>query len=75
MYYRADMNHEFYQVMVGTPTMSVHGWRQLAEWSIKYSCLRSDQLEEGLKIFRKRWEDFCEWIVREYGRYADTLDV
>ncbi|KAF4308371.1 Adenosine/AMP deaminase [Botryosphaeria dothidea] len=73
--FRADMNHEFYQVMVGTPTMSVHGWRQLAEWSIKYSCLRSDQLEEGLKIFRKRWEDFCEWIVREYGRYADTLDV
>ncbi|KAL1626864.1 hypothetical protein SLS56_006592 [Neofusicoccum ribis] len=73
--FRADMNHEFYQVMVGTPIMSVHGWRQLAEWSIKYSCIDEEQQEDGLRIFKERWEIFCQWIVEEYADYADTLEI
>ncbi|OJD30609.1 adenosine amp deaminase [Diplodia corticola] len=50
----ADMNHEFYQVMVGTPVMSVHGWRQLIEWSIEYSCLEDEKKLHGFKFFREQ---------------------
>lgn len=73
--HRADMNHEFYQVMVGTPSMTVHGWRQLAEWSIKYSCLNKEQMEDGFRIFKERWEMFCQMIVEEYGPRAEALEV
>ncbi|KAH7038925.1 cat eye syndrome critical region protein 1 [Macrophomina phaseolina] len=71
----ADMNHEFYQVMVGTPTMSIHGWRQLAKWSIEHSCLKHEEIEDGLRFFGERWESFCEWVVTEYGDYARSLDI
>lgn len=69
------MNHEFYQVMVGTPTMSMHGWRQLAKWSIEHSCLKHEEIEDGLRFFGERWESFCEWVVNEYGDYARSLDI
>lgn len=61
------MSHEFYQVMVGDPTMNLHGWRQLAEWSLQYSCLSAQEVEQGLKYWRESWEEFCSWIVTTYG--------
>jgi adenosine deaminase CECR1 len=70
-----SVSHEFYQVMVGSPTMSIHGWRQLVEWSVQYSCLSvSDQVEAG-RILAREWEDFCQWIVDQYGEYAQGLNV
>jgi len=61
--------------MVGSTTMSVHGWRQLAEWSLEFSCLSENETKEGLEIFRREWEEFCKWIVEEYGAYAESLDI
>jgi len=61
--------------MVGSTTMSVHGWRQLAEWSLEFSCLSEDEKKEGLEIFRREWEEFCEWIVEKYDAYAESLDI
>ena len=69
------MNHEFYQVMVGTPIMSVHGWRQLIEWSIKYSCLDNDAKTHGFNFFRRQWEEFCQWIVDTYEEHAKGLEI
>lgn len=68
-----SVSHEFYQVMVGSTTMSLHGWRQLAEWSIEYSCLGSKEKVEARRIFEQEWEVFCGWIIEEYGLHASTL--
>ena len=61
--------------MVGSPSMNIHGWRQLAEWSIQYSCLDEKDQIEARRIFKKEWEDFCGWIIDNYGEYAEGLDV
>jgi adenosine deaminase CECR1 len=55
--------------------MSIHGWRQLVEWSIEFSCLNERDQEEARRIFKREWEGFCQWVVEKYGGYADTLDV
>jgi adenosine deaminase CECR1 len=61
--------------MVGSPAMNLHGWRQLAEWSIEYSLLKPEEKIKALAIFHLDWERFCEWIISKYGDHADTLDV
>lgn len=55
--------------------MNLHGWRQLAEWSLEYSCLNHDEKERGMNIFRREWEKACERIITEYGAHADSLDI
>lgn len=57
------MNHEFYQIMVGAPTMSLYSWKQLAHWSIEYSCLSPKEKTKGYKILAETWQDFCQTIV------------
>jgi adenosine deaminase CECR1 len=74
------MSHEFYQIMVGSPTISIHSWKQLALWSLEYSCLNDTQKERGKEIFLKTWEIFCEKVVEKYkdlfkGDKLDQLDV
>ncbi len=58
--------------MVGNPTMNLHGWRQLAAWSIDYSCLSELDRRKAHEIFRDEWEQFCQMIVREYGPLVAT---
>lgn len=53
--------------MVGDTRMSLHGWKQLAEWSIEHACLTDKEREEGLIILRREWELFCKKIVETYG--------
>jgi adenosine deaminase CECR1 len=60
--------------MVGSPSMNLHGWRQLAEWSIDFCCLSDGEKNTAHQIFRHAWEQFCEWIVKEYGAYAASLE-
>lgn len=58
-----SMNHEFYQIMVGTPTMSLYSWKQLARWSIEYSCLSKSDKKKGLEILDTAWQKFCQIVV------------
>ncbi|KAJ4293849.1 hypothetical protein N0V88_005363 [Collariella sp. IMI 366227] len=44
--------HDFYQIMAGKPDMTLHGLRQLVEWSIEHSCMEPALMEE----VRKSWE-------------------
>jgi adenosine deaminase CECR1 len=73
------MSHEFYQIMVGAPTMSLYSWKQLAKWSIQYSCLEVEEKKEGQDILDKSWKEFCQTVVREYGplmkeEFPDEID-
>ena len=70
------MSHEFYQILVGSPTISIHSWKQLALWSLEYSCLNQDQKQQGEAIFKRTWETFCEKVVREYDGLltGDTIN-
>lgn len=61
------MSHEFYQIMVGAPTMTLYSWKQLARWSLEYSCLSPAQQTEGLKYLDKSWKVFCQDVVDKYG--------
>lgn len=71
--YSSSLSYEFYQVMVGDTRMTIHGWKQLAEWSLEHSCLDDSQQKRSMEIFAREWETFCEWVVREYGEYASKL--
>jgi adenosine deaminase CECR1 len=53
--------------MVGAPSMNIHGWKQLALWSLEYSCLSEADKERGKTIFLKSWKEFCEIVVTQYG--------
>ena len=69
----SSLSHEFYQVMVGDTRMNVHGWKQLAEWSIEHSCLNDAERERAMDIFARDWETFCAWVVNTYGECAARL--
>jgi adenosine deaminase CECR1 len=71
--YSSNLSQEFYQVMAGDPRMTVHGWKQLAQWSIEHSCLTPAQIKEAQDIHARAWAEFCDWVVDEHGRHADTL--
>lgn len=62
-----SMSHEFYQIMVGAPTMSLYSWKQLARWSIDYSCLSKKEQIEAHRIHNSSWKDFCKEVVERYG--------
>lgn len=61
--------------MVGSPAMNIHGWRQLVEWSVEHSMLSLTQKLEAREILKREWEQFCLWIIEEYGAFADELEI
>jgi adenosine deaminase CECR1 len=61
--------------MVGSPAMNIHGWRQLVEWSVEHSMLSLTQKLEAREILRREWEQFCAWIIEEYGAFAAELKI
>ncbi|PKS11466.1 hypothetical protein jhhlp_003230 [Lomentospora prolificans] len=66
-FFRSTLSHDFYQVMIGRADMSLHGWRQLIEWSLQHSCM-SDGERQGVWVqWEKRWEEFLDWMLVEYG--------
>lgn len=69
------MSHEFYQIMVGAPTISLYSWKQLARWSIEYSCLSPAQQAEGRKILDDNWKVFCQNVVDKYGDLMAGDDI
>jgi len=69
-----SLSHEFYQVLVGDPRMGIHGWKQLALWSLEHACLEAGEIEHAKEIFGKQWETFCEWVVEKFGEFAGGLE-
>lgn len=70
-----SMSHEFYQIMVGAPTMSLYSWKQLARWSIDYSCLSNTQQARAHEIFDKNWVEFCGDVVKQYDDLMNNDEI
>lgn len=47
--------------------MNIHSWKQLALWSLEYSCLSKEEKERGKTIFLESWKEFCNVVVRRFG--------
>jgi adenosine deaminase CECR1 len=69
------MSHEFYQIMVGAPSISLYSWKQLAKWSIDYSCLSKEDQVKGHKILKGDWEKFCQYVVKKYDGLMNGDEV
>ncbi|KAK1759589.1 putative adenosine amp deaminase protein [Echria macrotheca] len=69
--FKSRLSHDFYQVMAGKADMTIHGLRQLAEWSIEHSCLEDDKKAAVRKDWEVMWGVFCKWIVDNYGHLAN----
>ena len=61
------MSHEFYQIMVGAPTISLYSWKQLARWSLEYSCLSPAKQAKGREYLDQSWKLFCQQVVDKHG--------
>ncbi|KAK5122871.1 hypothetical protein LTR08_006822 [Meristemomyces frigidus] len=61
----SSLSYEFYRVMVGDTRMSVHGWKQLAEWSLQHSCLTAEELEKPMfhELQLAREGDFLSDVI------------
>mgnify|MGYP003624082233 CR=1 FL=1 len=55
--------------------MSLYSWKQLARWSIDYSCLKDPQKAEGHNYLNQDWKEFCDYIVEEYGGLVVNEDI
>jgi adenosine deaminase CECR1 len=53
--------------MIGSEAMSLQGWKQLAKWSLEHSCMNPEELEAVTAEWTRKWNEFCQWIVDEYG--------
>ena len=49
--------------MAGKADMTIHGWRQLIEWSIEHSCMHEELKAEVQIAWKHDWAKFCQEIV------------
>ena len=64
--FRSSLSHDFYQVFVGREDFTLHGWRQLIEWSLEHACLNKDECTRVYGEWRKLWDEFLDWILEDY---------
>ena len=53
--------------MIGKDDMTLHGWRQLIEWSLEHSRMSDDERAEVKKKWQDRWDEFLRWMNTKYG--------
>jgi adenosine deaminase CECR1 len=46
--------------------MTLHGWRQLIQWSIDHSCMDDNERASVQQAWSNKWKEFCDWVVKEY---------
>ncbi|KAH8811980.1 adenosine deaminase family protein-like protein [Xylogone sp. PMI_703] len=71
-FYRSSLSHDFYQVMIGSNAMDLYGWKQLIIWSLEKSCMSDAERESVTREWEVRWDEFCQWIVKEYGKRLEN---
>ncbi|KAL2755570.1 hypothetical protein ACRALDRAFT_2041905 [Sodiomyces alcalophilus JCM 7366] len=70
--FRSTLSHDFYQVTVGKSDMSLHGWRQLIEWSLEHSCMDDREREMVYEMWKRRWDRFLHEVI-ELGMKEGVL--
>lgn len=55
--------------------MTLYSWKQLARWSIEYSCLSPDEKTEGQRLLDKSWIEFCDNVIKRYGNLMEKDGV
>ncbi|KAK1754197.1 hypothetical protein QBC47DRAFT_302869 [Echria macrotheca] len=73
--FRSTLSHDFYQIMVGSSSMTLHGWRQLVEWSLEHSCMNKDELTASYGRWEDEWNRFLQWIIETYGEVEKLSDA
>jgi adenosine deaminase CECR1 len=63
------MSHDYYQAMMSSNTMSLLGWKVLAQWSFEHNCMDNETRAETERSYNKEWRDFCQWIVDNYNHF------
>lgn len=53
-------------MMAGKSDMTLHGWRQLIEWSIEHSCTEIDEKSKLYTAWRVMWDRFCQEVIDQY---------
>ncbi|KAL2162102.1 hypothetical protein VTH06DRAFT_7887 [Thermothelomyces fergusii] len=70
-FFRSLLSHTFYQIIAGKADMTLHGLRQLVEWSIEHSCMEPDLMREVRESWEKMWDEFCQRIVNGDFTFKD----
>ncbi|QSS58229.1 cat eye syndrome critical region protein 1 [Histoplasma capsulatum] len=66
-YFSSSLSHDFYQTILHIDSITLHGCRILAEWSIEHSCMDPKQQADAFNTWEADWTAFCQWIVLEFG--------
>ncbi|KAL7919055.1 hypothetical protein ACQKWADRAFT_213843 [Trichoderma austrokoningii] len=61
--FRSTLSHDFYQVMVGKKSMGLHGWKQLAMWSLEHACLDDEEKQVIMGHWEALWEKFLTNVI------------
>ncbi|KAK9781465.1 putative Adenosine deaminase domain-containing protein [Seiridium cardinale] len=64
--FKSTLSHDFYEVMVGSKAMNLHGWRQLIEWSISHASLDSHEREKLRNTWEPLWNAFIDWVNEQF---------
>jgi len=54
--------------------MSLHGCRQLIQWSLEHACMSDNERERIWREWESRWKLFTQWICIEYGNVQKAPD-
>ncbi|KAH8666603.1 hypothetical protein BX600DRAFT_435999 [Xylariales sp. PMI_506] len=73
--FRSTLSHDFYQVMVGSMSMNLHGWRQLIEWSIEHASMSQAERQLLWDMWQGKWDAFIEWVNTEFAGLQQIVPV
>lgn len=59
--------------MIGKSDMTLHGWRQLIEWSLEHSCMDETERRRVYDMWERRWDQFLGEVI-ELGRSIGVLE-
>lgn len=61
--------------MVGKSDMTLFGWKQLIQWSLKHACMSPAEYDTVYANWEKRWEKFVAKVVAEYAGELETYEA
>lgn len=52
--------------MIGKADMTLHGWRQLIEWSFQHACMEDTLRREAETQWLLLWDEFLDAVIEKY---------